>query len=179
MEADKIVDSAGEKIFVAGTDALIVTLYAELRKIAGREHFRAGLPQTLQPTALIGEAYVRLQRREGWDGPAHFLACAATAMRHVLIDAARARLTAKRAGSVVSYEDGIVSEHEDAEVVRLSDALTALARLDPELARLVECRFFAGYDERETAQALGVSDRTVRRRWIQARAWIHAELATA
>lgn len=179
MEADSPFKSGDEKSFDAGTDDLIVTLYGELRKIAHREHFRAGMPQTLQTTALIGEAYVRLKRREGWEGPAHFLGCAATAMRHVLIDAARARLTAKRRGATVEYEDGIGSEAEDAEIVRLGEALTALARIDPELARLVECRFFAGYGERETAETLGVSDRTVRRRWIQARAWIHAELAIA
>lgn len=184
MEADIPFDddakkSVEAKTFDGGTDDLVVTLYGELRKIAHREHFRAGMPQTLQTTALIGEAYVRLKRREGWEGPAHFLGCAATAMRHVLIDAARARLTAKRRGVMVSYEEGIGSEAEDAEIVRLGDALIALARIDPELARLVECRFFAGYGERETAEALGISDRTVRRRWIQARAWIHAELAAA
>ena len=96
MDADSFSGSGDEKRFDAGTDDLIVLLYGELRKIAHREHFRAGMPQTLQTTALIGEAYVRLKRREGWEGPAHFLGCAATAMRHVLIDAARARLTAKR-----------------------------------------------------------------------------------
>lgn len=178
MEADKACDANLEK-FADGSDDLVVTLYGELRRIAHREHFRAGMPQTLQTTALIGEAYVRLKRRQAWDGPAHFLGCAATAMRHVLIDAARARLTAKRAGAVVSYEDGVASDDEDVEVLRLGEALTALAKIDPELARLVECRFFAGYSERETAEALGISDRTVRRRWIQARAWIHDELADA
>lgn len=176
VETDTPLDNA-DHVFAPGSDDLVVTLYGELRKIAHREHFRAGMPQTMQTTALIGEAYVRLQRRKGWEGPAHFLGCAATAMRHVLIDLARTRLAAKRAGPVVSYEDGIASADEDAEVIRLGEALTALARFDPELARLVECRFFAGYSERETAEALGVSDRTVRRRWIQARAWIHDELA--
>ena len=179
MEADSPSGNGDEKRFDAGTDDLIVLLYGELRKIAHREHFRAGMPQTLQTTALIGEAYVRLKRREDWEGPAHFLGCAATAMRHVLIDAARARLTAKRRGAMVEYEDGMGSEAEDAEIIRLDEALTALERVDLELSRLVECRFFAGYSERETAEALGVSDRTVRRRWIQARAWIHAELSNA
>ena len=74
-------------------------LYSELRVIARREHFRAGQPQTLQPTALINEAYVKLQRRAGWESQSHFLACAATAMRHIRIDAARARLASKRGGA--------------------------------------------------------------------------------
>lgn len=173
MEADTLA----EKEFDPGTDDLVVALYPQLRAIAHREHYRAGRPQTMQTTALIGEAYVRLRKHREWDGRAHFLGCAATAMRHVLIDAARARLAAKRSGQTIGYEDGIGPADEDAELVRLGEALRALGMADPGLARLVDCRFFAGYDERETAEALGVSDRTVRRRWIQAKAWVHSEMA--
>ncbi|MBC7522151.1 MAG: sigma-70 family RNA polymerase sigma factor [Sandarakinorhabdus sp.] len=157
-------------------DALVISLYDELRGIARREHFRAGAPNTLQPTALINEAYMKLQHHAGWHSRSHFLACAATAMRHILIDAARARLTAKRAAITdVAANDA----DDDDEIMRLGDALKALSTMDPNLARVVDCRFFAGYDEKETADIMGVSDRTVRRWWVQARAWIHRELEAA
>jgi RNA polymerase sigma factor (TIGR02999 family) len=166
----------------AVADALIEDLYAELRSIARREHFRAGSPQTLQPTALINEAYMKLRSRQGWDSQSQFLGCAATAIRHILIDAARARLASKRSGPTYSFTEQLDSlagaAPEDAEVVRLGDALKLLSKFDANLAQVVDCRFFAGMDERETAQVLGVSDRTVRRWWVQARAWIHNEMAT-
>lgn len=161
-------------------DGLVAELYDELRTIAHREHYRAGMPQTLQTTVLISEAYMRLQRREGWASRQHFLACAATAMRHILIDAARARLTAKRAAEVVPLNEATdTGATDDGELVRLGEALKALSGIDQDLARLVDCRFFAGFDEKETAQVLGISDRTVRRRWTQARAWIHREMLAA
>ena len=148
--------------------------------IARREHFRAGSPQTLQATALISEAYIKLQRREGWESKSHFLSCASTAIRHILIDAARARLTAKRGSGELDFTRNLDSlaaaVTDDADVVRLGEALKALAQMDPQLAQVVDCRFFAGLDEQETAQVMGVSDRTIRRWWVQARAWIHAEL---
>ena len=153
-----------------------------MRTIGRREHFRAGSPQTLQATALIGEAYIKLQRRDGWESKSHFLGCAATAMRHILIDAARARLSGKRNAEVESYTrsfDVAAAMPEDGEILRLGDALKALAEMDPKLAQVVDCRFFAGLDEVETAEVLGVSDRTVRRWWTQARAWIHLEMAAA
>lgn len=171
-----IDDDDSDDRLALGTDALIVTLYGELRRIAHREHYRAGLPQTLQTTALIGEAYLKLSRRDQWESRPHFLGCAATAMRHVLIDSARARLTAKRNAPLVEFNDLVSVPARDADLLRLDEALTELARIDGELARLIDCRFFAGYDERETAEALGISDRTVRRRWVQARAWIHNEI---
>jgi RNA polymerase sigma factor (TIGR02999 family) len=174
VEPDSTTEGAVEKSWDAGTDALVVALYPELRTIARREHFRAGTPQTLQTTALINETYLKLCRRADWASRAHFLGCAATAMRHLLIDGARARLSAKRTAPEVLPVEG-----EDAELIRLGDALGELARLDPELARLVECRFFAGYDEVETAEVLGVNERTVRRRWVKARAWIHAQMQDA
>ena len=154
-----------EDNFAGDADALVSLLYDELRVIARREHYRGGEPQTLQATALIGEAYIKLQRRDGWESKSHFLGCAATAMRHILIDAARARLTGKRDAEVESYTrslDVAAAMPEDGEIVRLGDALKALAEIDPKLAQVVDCRFFAGLDEVETAQVLGVSDRTVR-----------------
>lgn len=161
------------------TDALIESLYDELRQIARREHYRAGSPQTLQPTALINEAYVKLKRRTAWDSQSHFLGCAATAIRHILIDAARARMASKRDAPTYSYTqslDSMAIVPEDAQIVRLGEALAALTKIDPQLAKVVDCRFFAGMDEKETADVLGVTDRTVRRWWVQARAWIHHEM---
>ncbi|MFA6114524.1 MAG: ECF-type sigma factor [Sphingomonas sp.] len=166
---------------VGPVDVLVASLYDELRAIARREHFRAGAPQTLQPTALINEAYVKLRKREGWESRTHFLGCAATAIRHILIDAARARMTSKRDGQVFAFTERLDSlanaVPDDNEVVRLGAALKTLSTVDPNLALLVDCRFFAGLDEQETANVLGVSDRTVRRWWVQARAWIHHEMA--
>jgi RNA polymerase sigma factor (TIGR02999 family) len=154
-----------------------------LRAIARREHYRAGQPQTLQTTALINEAYVKLRKADGWDSRSHFLACAATAMRHILIDAARARLASKRNAPTYSFTQSLDSlaaaVPEDEQVVQLGEALEELKRLDANLAQVVDCRFFAGMDEKETALVLGVSDRTIRRWWVQARAWIHHEMAAA
>lgn len=98
----------GPKFSGAG-DELVAALYDELRVIARREHYRAGSPQTLQPTALIGEAYLKLQKREGWESKSHFLGCAATAIRHILIDAARARLASKRNGPTYSLPSGSIT----------------------------------------------------------------------
>ena len=165
------------------TDALIESLYDELRAIARREHYRAGSPQTLQTTALINEAYVKLSKRKAWEGQSHFLGCAATAIRHILIDAARARMASKRDAPTYSFTQSLDSlaaaVPEDAQVVQLGEALGNLSKLDPNLAKVVDCRFFAGMDERETASVMGVTDRTVRRWWVQARAWIHHEMAEA
>jgi len=171
-----------EESFVSDADSLVSLLYDELRVMARREHFRAGSPQTFQATALIGEAYIKLQKRDGWESKSHFLGCAATAMRHILIDAARARLAGKRDAEVESYTrslDVAAAAPEDGELVRLGDALKALSDMDPKLAQVVDCRFFAGLDESETAAVLGVSDRTVRRWWTQARAWIYREMTVA
>lgn len=160
-------------------DALVGQLYDALRDIAHRERGRAGRPQTLQTTAVVNEAYLRLRRAEGWQSREHFLASAATAMRHVLVDAARARLAAKRGDGVRAVP---IDEARDAlatgddTLVRIDDALTALRAQDERLARVVECRFFGGLSEEETGKVLGISDRTVRRDWLQAKAWLFREL---
>lgn len=164
-------------------DDLAASLYEDLRKAARRERRRAGKPLTWNTTALIHETYVKLYRHQAWVSREQFMGFASTAMRHVLVDAARARLTQKRGGGSVraplDAADEVTIGGEDQEIVRLDDALGELARLDPELAHLVECRFFAGLDEVETGRVLGVTDRTVRRRWVQARAWLHRELQAA
>ena len=162
-----------EKTWMPGTDVLVVELYPHLRGMARREHFRSGSPMTLQTTALINETYLKLRRRSDWQSRTHFLGCAATAMRHVLIDNARARLSAKRQTTPADTEEDVAA---DMALISLNDALHELAQYEPDLARLVECRFFAGYDERETAEIMGVSGRTVRRNWTRARAWIHARM---
>lgn len=176
-------DTPPQKKLPGYPDTLVASLYKELHAIARREHYRAGSPQTLQATALINEAYMKLSRRDGWESEAHFLGCAATAIRHILIDAARARMYSKRDAPTYSFTQSLDSlaatVPEDADVVKLGDALQQLSLIDPNLARLVDCRFFAGMDEKETASVLGVTDRTVRRWWIQARAWIHSEMQAA
>ena len=163
------------------SDELIKIFYDELRTIAKRERHRAGSPQTLQTTALINQAYIRLRGDRRWESRSHFLGFASTAMRHILIDAARSRLAAKRAGQHEAHSDlsefEALSHADDAELVALGDALAMLAKRDPRLAQVVDCRFFAGLDERETGLVLGVTDRTVRRLWVQARAILYAEMA--
>jgi len=163
------------------SEALIKLLYEELHEIARREHRWAGSPGTLQPTALIGEAYLKIRNRADWQSKAHFLGCAATAMRHVLVDAARARLASKRSGERASLTGALeqlaAESRDDEQLVMLGEALADLAKHDPDLARLVDCRFFVGLSETETAEVLGITDRTVRRWWVRARAWIHAQMA--
>lgn len=164
---------------VASIDLLMEQLYAALRDIAHRVRLRVGRPQTLQTTALINETYIKLSRHGGWNSREHFLASAATVMRHILVDAARTRLALKRgAGQIAeNLEDAAeAGSVEDAEVVRIDHALKALQQVDPRLAAVVECRFFAGYNEAETGRILGISERTVRRDWLQARAWLYREL---
>jgi RNA polymerase sigma factor (TIGR02999 family) len=160
------------------TDTLIVELYNELRAIARREHARAGGPQTMPATALVNAAYMRLREKEEWKSRAHFLGCAATAMRHLLIDAARARRSAKRGAGFEFTQsiESLSSGSPDDELSRLGDALKELAEVDGNMAKVVDCRFFAGMSEEETAEVLGVSDRTVRRWWVQARAWVYKEM---
>ena len=165
---------------MAGTDAIVEMLYEDLRDIARRERFRAGRPMTLQTTAVLHEAYIKLYRREDWESREHFLGTAATAIRHVLVNAAIARKTAKRgSGDVALALDearDLPFGDEDRELIALDEALKGLAAFDPELAKLIDCRFFAGLSEAETAEVMGISERTVRRRWTQARAWVHREM---
>ncbi len=158
-------------------------LYPDLRRAARgiRAGVRAGA--TLQTTALINEAYLKLARGSLWKNRSHFLAAAAMAMRPILVDDARARLSLRRGEGAVpvsldalSHEPATAAE-PDERVVAVGDALERLAQLNPRLARVVECRYYAGYTEPETAAVLGVTERTVRRDWVKARAWLYQALS--
>lgn len=161
---------------------LVAALYAELKRVASRERRRMGASPTLQTTALIHETYLKLHRAEGWNDRQHFLCAAAIAMRQVLVDAARERLALKRGGGVqpetLSAADRVLARSDD-EVIQVDTALVRLGAFDPRLAQVVECRFFAGYSEPETAVALQISERTVRRDWLKAKAWLYTELNPA
>jgi RNA polymerase sigma factor (TIGR02999 family) len=163
-------------------DELLPVFYADLKRLAHRERARVGGGHTLQTTALVHEVYLRLRRARGWNDEAHFLNAAALAMRHALVNHAAARRAAKRGGD--ARHEPLDEEIEaftaaDESVLALHEALERLAREAPRLARVVECRFFAGYDEKATGAALDLSERTVRRDWTLARAWLHRELAAS
>lgn len=161
-------------------DQLMPLFYEDLKRLARRERSRVGAGATLQTTALVNEAYLKLRGARTWNTDVHFLRAAALAMRHALVNHALARLAGKRGDGVVPLplSDAVeVAIEDDASVLALNDALSQLAGTSLRLAQVVECRYFAGYDEAETARALGISERTVRRDWTLARAWLHRELA--
>jgi RNA polymerase sigma factor (TIGR02999 family) len=172
----------------AARDALLPAVYAELRRQARRAMRREDAGHTLQPTALVHEAYLRLvdQRRARWESRTQFFAVAAQAMRRILVDHARGRHRAKRGGGAtpVTLADvdlaaggaGDTVEVAGVDTLALDDALTRFAALDPAKARLVELRYFAGLSIPEAAAALGVSPATVGRDWAVARAWLRREL---
>jgi len=165
----------------AALDQLMPLIYDELRRLAAG-HLRHERPDhTLQPTALVNEAYLQLieQRRMNWQGRAHFFGAAAELMRRILVDYARAHNAAKRGGGAfkVSLRDvAAVIEQQDVEVMLLDQALTELAALDPAQARLVELRYFGGLSVEETAEAMKLSPATVKRHWNSAKAWLHRRL---
>ncbi len=163
-------------------DALFPVVYDELRRIARRQLGSGRSDETLGTTALVHEAYLKLvdQTRAEWRDRAHFYAVAALAMRQILVDYARQHRAAKRGGGTrrVSLEETMVSVEDQAEaLVQLDEALTRLSRVDERLSRVVECRFFGGLTEEETAEALGVTARTVRRDWVKARGLLYEELS--
>lgn len=163
-------------------DQLFPLFYDDLRRLAHRERHRAGAGATLQTTALVNEAYLKLRRGKDWETDAHFLCAAALAMRHALVNHAETRQAAKRGSGTVALpltEALDVASDSDASILALNDALGLLAKESLRLAQVVECRYFAGYSDLETARALGVSERTVRGDWSLARAWLHRELAGA
>jgi RNA polymerase sigma-70 factor, ECF subfamily len=162
-------------------EQLTPVVYDELRRIA-RHYMRQRLPQTLQTTALVNEAYLRLVGAEGlrWQDRAHFFAVAAQMMRRILVDAARARVAVKRnagASRVTFCEDIAIPVGRDRNLVALDDALTALARLDARKARVVELRFFGGLSVEETAEVLHISPQSVMRDWRLAKPWLAREVA--
>lgn len=163
-------------------EELAVLLYDELRALARQELAGERPAHTLQPTALVHEAYLRLVGKDGgaFENRAHFFGAAATAIRRVLVDHARRRARAKRGGAAVQLSLDTVDPAQpisDAELLGLDEVLARLAALDPVKAQIVELRFFAGLTEAELARALELSESTVRRHWRMARAWLRGELA--
>ena len=162
-------------------DSLLPVVYQELRRLAAGyiRHEKPG--QTLQPTALVHEAYLRLMkdRPDRWQNKAHFCAIAAHSMRQILIERARARNAQKRWGEKarITLEEELVQGGErSVDLLALDEAIERLAALDPEQARIVELRFFGGLTVEETADALDISPATVKRHWTVARAWLAREL---
>jgi RNA polymerase sigma factor (TIGR02999 family) len=154
-------------------------VYAELRALAA-SYFRGRGAHTLQPTALVHEAFLRLEKHAGPIADrAHFFAIAATAMRQILTDHARRRKALKRGGAARERVtlSNLAALESPVDLVVLDDLLARLAALDGRQARLVELRFFAGLTEEEAAEILGVSLRTVQKEWRKARAWLYAELS--
>lgn len=165
----------------AALDQLMPLVYQELRRLARSYMRRQRSDHTLQTTALVNEAYLRLidASRVGWQNRAHFFAVSAMAMRRVLVDMARARGSEKRGGGaiVVTIDDAIDAVPDrSAEIVALDEALQSLAELSPRQAQVVELRYFGGLTEPEIAEVLKTSERTVRRDWTLARAWLKREL---
>jgi RNA polymerase sigma factor (TIGR02999 family) len=162
-------------------DALLPVIYDELRRLAGRYMRGERVGHTLQATALVNEAYLRLieVKQVRWQNRAHFFAMAARAMRRILVDAARAHGYQKRGGGapVLSLDEALVVSPEPGEdLVALDEALTALAAIDPRKSQVVEMRFFGGLSLDETAEALHVSRDTVKRDWKMAKLWLLREL---
>jgi len=166
---------AGEQLFA--------DIYTELRALAARYLHRERQNHTLQPTALVHEAYLKLlgQTRVDWRGRAHFFAIASQAMRQILVDHARRRGAAKRGGDRhrISLDDNLVIEsHRDVDLLALEDALTKLTKLDARQAQMIELRFFAGLSIAEVAKVMGMSKRSAEREWTMVRAWLRRELST-
>jgi RNA polymerase sigma factor (TIGR02999 family) len=164
-------------------DRLLPVVYDELRHQARRYLRREAVGHTLQTTALVHEAYLRLvdQRRARWETRSQFFGVAAQLMRRILVDHARGHYAAKRGGNAfqVPLEEGLAAQDSDVDLLALDEALTRLAALDPQQARVVELRYFTGLGIEETAETLGVSPATVKRDWAMARAWLRRQLATA
>jgi RNA polymerase sigma-70 factor, ECF subfamily len=165
-------------------DQLTPLVYQELHRMARRFMSRQNPGHTLQPTALINEAYVRLVGDSGreWQDRAHFFAIAATAMRHILVDHARASTTAKRGGEkriVPLDEAGVSSVDNLTELVALDEALNELAKLNTRQCKVVELRYFAGLSVDETAKTLKISVETAMRDWRVAKAWLYDQLRGA
>jgi RNA polymerase sigma factor (TIGR02999 family) len=166
------------------SDRVFQAVYDELRTIARRERRRLRPGETLNTTAVVHEVYLRLLAGQDlvWESRAHLLGTAALAMRRLLVDRARQRLAQKRGGDLLRVElidDLIAAESASEEVVALEEALCRLESFDARLARIVELRFFGGLTETETAAVVGLAERTVRRDWLKARAYLHAHLVPA
>lgn len=176
----RLLKEAGEGDKAASAD-LLPLVYDQLRAIARRSMAAERDDHTLQPTALVHEAFLRLvgDRDVGWDGRGHFYVAAAEAMRRILIEHARARGRQKRGGDrwrVPLSVLELATEGNPDGILSVDQAVRRLEQVDERLARVVQLRFYAGLSEKETARSLGLSDRTVRRDWVLARAWLAREL---
>ena len=179
---------SGEKAAEAGAkaDDLMPQVYDELRRLAGN-YLRQERPgQTLQATALVHEAFLRLSREKNqpWNNRTHFLAIAALSMRQILVQRARARNAEKRGGGAekIALDESVMADHSPAatggvDVLALDTALDKLAALDPQQARIVELRYFGGMTIEEVGETLDISPATVKRHWTVARAWLKKELS--
>jgi len=165
----------------AALNELVPLIYDELRRLAKHYLRRERPDHTLQPTALVHEAYLRLVDTNNmrWQNRAHFFGAAAQAMRRILVDHARQHAAAKRGGAehrVTLDESVALAEQRDVNLLLLDDALNRLEEMDAQKSRMVELRFFGGLSLEETAEVMGVSEATVTRQWRTTRAWLHREL---
>ena len=168
-------------------ERLLPLVYDELHALAHRQRRRQGAPETLNTTALVHEAYLKLAKNQegqdtgdaGWNDRGHFFRVAARAIRQALVDYARARMTAKRGGDQQAVDLDwmpLAAEERSEEVLALDEVLGRLAELDPRQAEVVELRYFVGMTVPETAEIMGLSPATVKREWTAARAWLHREM---
>jgi len=177
-----LILSAIEQGDPQAAEQLLPLVYEELRKLAAQRLTEEKPGQTLQATALVHEAYFRLvgvQKEQRWDSRGHFFAAAAEAMRRILLNRARDKKRVKRGGErrrVSLDQIEIALDTSDEQLVALDEALTQLAGEDPDAARLVNLRFFAGLTLKDAALSLGISQRTAERQWAYARAWLYARL---
>lgn len=158
---------------------LLPVIYDELRRVAHQYLNHERHEQTLETTALVHEAYLKLidQHSVSWQNRAHFFAIAAQAMRRILIDNARKRSASKREGEKIALEDvAIISTDRARHLLALDEALQRLEQIDPQQSKVVELRYFGGLTIEETAEAMGLSPATVKREWAMARAWLYQEL---
>jgi RNA polymerase sigma-70 factor, ECF subfamily len=165
----------------AAASKLIPLVYAELRRLASGYMRRERTDHTLQATALVHEAYLKLveQRSVDWQSRAHFFGIAAQVMRRILVDHARGHLREKRGGGqrLVPIDEVLVFAPEQSlELVKLDQSLERLSKLDPRQGKIVELRFFGGLTGEQTAELLGISPKTVKRDWSMAKAWLHGDL---
>src|SRR5215472_13794472 len=162
-------------------EQLLPLVYAELRRLAAHKMASENPGQTLQPTALVHEAWLKLvgQQNRQWQNRNHFFAAAAEAMRRILIDNARRKLRVRNGGGQLRVELDDCAEaatSDDDQVLAVDEALEKLARLDPQRAEVVKLRYFVGLSFQETAEVLGISEPTVKRYWSFARAWLYEEI---
>jgi len=181
MKAEKEMPLGENAAQPLNLSRVMPVVYDELRKLARRYMARERVGQTIQATALVHEAYLRLMKEKApvWQNRAHFCAIAAASMREILVERARARAAAKRGGSQVRVSlSDVRASGKDAsfDMLALHEALERLSKMDPQLVRIVELRFFGGLTVEETAEEMGTSPASIKRAWSMARAWLRREM---